>query len=101
MTNFLAAPFEAHTVHAAVDFRHAQDVLDLLGNGGALGHVDGLAAKATGLRPPFGDQIAHDDAGGAQQLTRRRASFCHGVVLLARPAADTDRAYHLAVTDTQ
>ena len=33
-----------------------------------LGHVDGLAPEAFRLRQPLGDQVAHDDTRGAQQV---------------------------------
>src|SRR5262249_8256070 len=39
----------------------------------ALGHVDGLAAKALGLRKSFRDQVANDDASRAEQLGTRCA----------------------------
>ena len=69
----VAARFEADAIDGAIHFRHADDLLDLLGQRGVLAEVDRLAAEALGLREPLGDHVADDDHGRAQQMAGRGA----------------------------
>ena len=69
----MAAGFEAHAIHRAIDFRHAQDLLDLLAQRGVLAQIHSFAAEALGLREPLGNHVADDDDRRAQQMSRRRA----------------------------
>ena len=59
------AGLEADRVDGAVDLRLAEDLLDLVLRV-ALGHVDGLAAEAAGLRESVGVEVADDHDGGAR-----------------------------------
>src|SRR5256885_12921899 len=45
----VATRFKAHTVHGTVHFRSPDDGINLFGNRGALGHVNGLDRKSTRL----------------------------------------------------
>jgi hypothetical protein len=72
-------------VDRGVDLGHAEDLLDLVLRI-ALADVDGLAAERLGLLQALGDEVAHEDDGGAQQLRRVRGREAH------RPGArDVDR----------
>ena len=68
---------EAHRVDAAVDFRNAQDLLDLLSRP-ALGEVNGLAAEAACLCEPLLVQVANDHCRGTQQVGARGSSEADG-----------------------
>ena len=52
----MTAGFEADRINRSIDFRHAQDLLDLILRL-SLGDVDGLAAEAPRLREPLRDQV--------------------------------------------
>ncbi len=73
----VAAGLETDGVDAAVDFRDAEDLLDLLGRA-ALGQVDGFAAEAARLRQAVLVQVADDHDGGTQQLGAGRRGQAHG-----------------------
>ena len=68
-----AVGFEADAIDRAIDFRHADDLLDLLGQRGVLGEIDRFAAEALGLLEAIGDHVADDDDGRAEQMARGRA----------------------------
>ena len=73
----MTARLEAHAVDTAVHFGDAQDLRDLLGDRGALGNVNGLAAEAPRLGQALWNQVADDDAGRPQQVAGRRARQSH------------------------
>src|SRR5581483_3658909 len=87
----VAPGLEAHAVDGRVDLGHADDLLDLLGHRGAGRHVDRLAPEAAGLGQALGDEVAHDHAGGAQQLGRRGRGQAHGAA--AGDVHDAARAH--------
>lgn len=62
----VAAGLGADAIDGAVDFRHAQDLLNLLRQRGRLLEVHRLAAKASRLCESLVDHVAHDDDGRAQ-----------------------------------
>src|SRR6266567_5537266 len=64
----VAAGLETHGVHRRVDFRLAENLLDLLGQRSGLGQVNRLAAEAAGLIEAGLDHVPDDDDGGAEQL---------------------------------
>src|SRR5258706_5565520 len=75
MRGILAVPtrLKAHAVHGTIHFRHSHNLRDLFRNGSALRNIDDFAAKTLCLRESFGNEIAYDDAGRAQQVAGSRA----------------------------
>ena len=69
----VAVGLEADAVDRAIDFRHADDLLDLLGQRGILLQIDDFAAETLGLLEAVGDHVADDHDRRAQQMARRGA----------------------------
>ena len=64
----MTAGLETDAVHRLIHLGLADDLLDLLAEGGVLAQVHRLAAEAARLLQPFGNQVADDDDRSAQQL---------------------------------
>ena len=84
---------EADCVDAGIDLPDAEKLLDLVSRV-AVGHIDGFAAKGSGLGQAILIEIPHDDHRGPQQLGAGRRGKPHGTGpgnIDGGPDADTCR----------
>ena len=75
----LAVGLEADAIDGAIDLRHAEDLLDLLGERGVFAQIDGFAAEAARpARSRSAVHVADNDHGRSQQMARGGAGQPHG-----------------------